>query len=158
MIALPVLAPEANGTERKGEFTLAADGTLAGSIDTFHSGPEGADLRTFLKYTDEKERRAYWETHIAHDLPGVVLELVPVRGGLKPFLALRLFQHSLFQLFLALDAVPRPRNSLQPLGIDLLAARDAFPEAALPHPLQRALHHLQQLAVVVALMKRNSLV
>ncbi len=73
VIALPVLAPEANGTERKGEFTLAADGTLAGSIDAFHSGPEGADLRTFLKYTDEKERRAYWETHIAHDLPGVVL-------------------------------------------------------------------------------------
>jgi hypothetical protein len=26
-----------------------------------------------LKYTDEKERREYWETHIAHDLPGVVL-------------------------------------------------------------------------------------
>jgi hypothetical protein len=73
VIALPVLAPEANGTERKGEFTLAADGTLAGSIDAFHSGPEGADLRTFLKYTDERERRAYWETHIALDLPGVVL-------------------------------------------------------------------------------------
>jgi hypothetical protein len=73
VIALPVLAPDANGTERKGVFTLAADGTLSGSIDAFHSGPEGADLRTFLKYTDEKERRAYWETHIAHDLPGVVL-------------------------------------------------------------------------------------
>jgi hypothetical protein len=73
VIALPVLAPDANGTERKGEFTLTSDGTLAGSIDAFHSGPEGADLRTFLKYTDEKQRREYWETHIAHDLPGVVL-------------------------------------------------------------------------------------
>ena len=73
VIALPVLAPDANGTERKGEFTLAADGTLAGSIDAFHSGPEGADFRMMLKYTDEKERREYWETHIAHDLPGVVL-------------------------------------------------------------------------------------
>jgi hypothetical protein len=73
VIALPVLAPDANGTERKGEFTLAADGTLAGSIDALHSGPEGADLRSFLKYTDDKERREYWETHIAHDLPGVVL-------------------------------------------------------------------------------------
>ena len=73
VIALPVLAPDANGTERKGEFTLAADGTLTGSIDTSHSGPEGADLRTFLKYTDEKERHDYLETHIARDLPGVVL-------------------------------------------------------------------------------------
>jgi len=73
VIALPVLAPDANGTERKGEFTLAADGTLTGSIDTSHSGPEGADLRTFLKYTDEKERHDYMETHIARDLPGVVL-------------------------------------------------------------------------------------
>jgi hypothetical protein len=27
----------------------------------------------FLKYTDEKERREYWETQIAHDVPGVVL-------------------------------------------------------------------------------------
>ncbi len=73
VIALPVLEPDANGTDRKGEFTLGADGTLAGSIDAFHSGPEGADLRTILKYTDEKERREYWETQIAHDLPGVVL-------------------------------------------------------------------------------------
>ena len=52
-----MLAPDANGTERKGAFTLAPDGTLTGSVDTSHSGPEGADLRTVLKYTDEKERR-----------------------------------------------------------------------------------------------------
>ncbi len=73
LIALPVLGPEANGTERKGEFTLGADGTLTGSVDASHSGPEGADLRTFLKYTDEKERHDAWETSIAHDLPGVAL-------------------------------------------------------------------------------------
>jgi hypothetical protein len=73
IIALPVLGPEANGTERKGAFTLALDGTLTGSVDTSHSGPEGADLRMFLKYSDEKERREYWENSIAHDVPGVVL-------------------------------------------------------------------------------------
>ena len=73
VMALPVLTPDANGTERTGVFTLAPDGTLAGSIDALHSGPEGADLRSFLKYSDEKERREYWETRIAHDLPGVVL-------------------------------------------------------------------------------------
>jgi 1-acyl-sn-glycerol-3-phosphate acyltransferase len=73
VIALPVLPPDSNGTERKGEFTLDPSGTLTGSVDTSHSGPEGADLRMMLKYTDEKERREYWETSIARDVPGVVL-------------------------------------------------------------------------------------
>jgi hypothetical protein len=73
VIALPVLTPDANGTERKGDFTLSADGTLTGSVDTFHSGSEGAELRMFLKYTDEKQRREYWETRVARDVPGVVL-------------------------------------------------------------------------------------
>jgi hypothetical protein len=74
IIALPVLGPDANGTERKGTFTLSPDGTLTGSVDTAHTGPEGADLRMLLKYTDEKERREYWETQLAHDLPGVALD------------------------------------------------------------------------------------
>jgi hypothetical protein len=74
IIALPVLDPDANGTELKGSFTLAVDGVLTGSIDTSHTGPEGADLRGFLKYTDEKERREYWEKHVAQTLPGVTLD------------------------------------------------------------------------------------
>jgi hypothetical protein len=73
VLALPVLGPDANGTERKGAFALAADGTITGSVDSSHIGPEGADLRSFLKYTDEKERHDYWETAVAHDLPGVQL-------------------------------------------------------------------------------------
>jgi transglutaminase-like putative cysteine protease len=73
VIALPVLPPDANGNDRKGTFTLAPDGTLAGSVEASHSGPEGADLRMFLKYSDEKERREYWENKIARDVPGVVL-------------------------------------------------------------------------------------
>ncbi len=73
IIALPVLSPDANGTERKGAFTLSLDGTLTGSVDTSHSGPEGAELRTMLKYSDEKERRDSLETAISQDLPGVVL-------------------------------------------------------------------------------------
>ena len=40
MIELPILPPEANGTERKGEFTLAADGTLTGQVDTTHPVPK----------------------------------------------------------------------------------------------------------------------
>jgi hypothetical protein len=74
IVALPVLGPDANGTDRKGSFTLSPDGALIGTVDTSHDGPEGADLRLFLKYTDEKERREYWEKYVARDLQGVVLD------------------------------------------------------------------------------------
>ena len=74
VIALPVLGPDANGTEQKGKFTLLPDGVLTGSVDTSHSGPEGGDLRRFLKYTDQKKQREEWESHVAGDVPGVVLD------------------------------------------------------------------------------------
>ena len=74
VIALPVLAPDANASEQKGSFTLSADGTLTGAIDTSHSGPDGAEFRLFLKQTDEKERREIWENYVASTLPGVVLD------------------------------------------------------------------------------------
>jgi hypothetical protein len=74
IIQLPVLDPAANGTNATGKFTLDADGTLSGSVDTSHFGPKGADLRTFLKFTDEKERHDEWEKMVAHDLPGVVID------------------------------------------------------------------------------------
>jgi hypothetical protein len=74
ILALPVLAPDANGTEQKGSFALAADGSLAGSVDAFHSGPDGADMRWIIKNTDDKERREYWEKQIAQDLPGVAID------------------------------------------------------------------------------------
>jgi len=74
VIALPVLGPDANGTERKGSFTLSADGTLAGSVVTSHSGPEGGDWRMFLKYTDEKEQQEFVEKLVASDVPGVSID------------------------------------------------------------------------------------
>jgi hypothetical protein len=74
IIELPVLDPSANGTGATGKFTLAADGTLTGSVDTLHFGPEGADLRIILKFTDDKERRDGWEKVVARDVPGVVLD------------------------------------------------------------------------------------
>jgi hypothetical protein len=74
IIALPVLDPGVNGSERKGVFTLALDGILTGSIDSYTIGPKGAGLREFLKYTDDKERREYWEKYVAVSLPGVTLD------------------------------------------------------------------------------------
>lgn len=74
VIALPVLGPDANGTDQKGKFTLSADGALTGAVDTEHSGPAGGDLRGFLKYTDQKKQREEWESSVAGDVPGVVLD------------------------------------------------------------------------------------
>jgi hypothetical protein len=74
VIGLPVLDPDANGTDQKGTFTLAADGTLTGSVDTTHSGPEGGEFRDFLKETDAKEKREVWERYVARSLPGVSLD------------------------------------------------------------------------------------
>ncbi|MCL2660337.1 MAG: DUF3857 domain-containing transglutaminase family protein [Acidobacteriaceae bacterium] len=74
IIALPVLDPDSNGTEQKGTFKLSADGTLSGTVETKHIGTDGAELRDFLKFTDEDERRKWWEKHVASMLPGVTLD------------------------------------------------------------------------------------
>jgi hypothetical protein len=74
IIALPVLNPEASTQERKGVFTLSADGTLTGSVDSSQSGSAGAEVRYLIKETDEKERREYLEKKIAESLPGVTLD------------------------------------------------------------------------------------
>jgi Domain of Unknown Function with PDB structure (DUF3857)/Transglutaminase-like superfamily len=74
VIALPVLPPDANGKERKGNFSLSDDGILTGTVDTSSTGPEGADLRGLLKETDERERREKVEEDVSRDLPGVVLD------------------------------------------------------------------------------------
>jgi Domain of Unknown Function with PDB structure (DUF3857)/Transglutaminase-like superfamily len=74
VIALPVLPPDANGMERKGDFTLSPDGVLTGTVDTSRMGPEGADWRGFLKDTSERERRESLEKAVGRDLPGVVLD------------------------------------------------------------------------------------
>ena len=73
VIALPVLPPEANGEEVKGSFTLAADGTLAGTVQRSSIGPAGADVRGMLKYTDEKQRRESLEKNVARDIAGASL-------------------------------------------------------------------------------------
>ena len=74
VIALPVLPPNANGKDRKGTFTLAADGALSGTVDTSSIGSMGAYLRQSLKETTEKEQREELEKSVAQDLPGVVLD------------------------------------------------------------------------------------
>ena len=75
IIALPVLDPEANGTEEKGAFTLAADGTLTGSVDTSQSGSEGGESPLVAQvHRREGAARVLGDGHIAETLPGVTLD------------------------------------------------------------------------------------
>jgi hypothetical protein len=78
LLALPVLPPDANGMEETGAFTLNPDGSLTGNVNLASVGPEGADLRLDLKYSDEKERRAGVERMVARDLPGVTLDSIDI--------------------------------------------------------------------------------
>src|SRR5579863_2253538 len=76
----------------------------------------------------------------------------------KTSLSAGVLQHSFFKLFLALDAMTRPRNSFQALGIDLFPARNALAEATVTDTIERAVNHLQELAIGIALMKQEFLV
>lgn len=72
-------------------------------------------------------------------------------------LFLYFFQLAIFQLLLAGNAVAGPRHSLQPLGIDLIAAAHAFAKLAFADTLQGGLDHAQQLAIIIALSKQKFL-
>src|SRR5215472_10243249 len=67
------------------------------------------------------------------------------------------FQLAVLFLFLAGDAIARPGNGLQTLGIDLIAAAHTLSERTFADPLQRRFHHLEQLAFIVALRKQKFL-
>ena len=73
LLALPVLPPQANGQDRQGAFTLAADGALTGKVEIASIGPQGADERLRLKHTDADRQRSDLEKTVAGDLPGMTL-------------------------------------------------------------------------------------
>jgi hypothetical protein len=67
-------------------------------------------------------------------------------------------EQAFFGFFLALDAMAGPRHGFEALGVDLFAAGDAFSEAAFTNTRESAIHHEEQLAVVVALAEKELLV
>src|SRR5271165_3956775 len=69
--------------------------------------------------TSEITRASARRKHERRRSPGGVLHS-------KAVLPRSFLEQSLLQLFLALDAMPRPRNCLQALGIDLFAAVNAL--------------------------------
>ena len=72
-------------------------------------------------------------------------------------LILNFFQLPLFLLFLALDAIARPGHCFQPFGIDLITAAHAFAERAFADSLKGSFHHVEQLAIIVALREKELL-
>jgi hypothetical protein len=71
VLRMPVLPPESGGLTRKGSFTLAADGSLAGDIDDVFTGVDAARERSFLKEKDTKEVRNSLEEGLSTELPGL---------------------------------------------------------------------------------------
>ena len=67
----------------------------------------------------------------------------------------RLFEQSLFEFFLALDAMARPGHSLETLGVDLSAAVNTLAETAFADASQSLIHHLQELPLIVALAEEK---
>src|SRR5580658_6205906 len=51
-----------------------------------------------------------------------------------------------------------PRHGFEPLGVDLFAAGNAFPETAFTDARESAIYHEEQLSVVVALAEEELLV
>src|SRR5437763_1204739 len=68
---------------------------------------------------------------------------------------MRLLQLAFFHFFLAFDAVARPRDRVEALGVDLRPAGNALAEDAFAQAAERALHHLEELAVVVGLVEEE---
>ncbi|MGH9598537.1 MAG: transglutaminase domain-containing protein [Terracidiphilus sp.] len=57
-----------------GDHMIAAIEIPANVEDTSLMGPAGADFRSLLKYTDQKQRRDAMETMVDRDLPGATLD------------------------------------------------------------------------------------
>lgn len=71
VLQMPVLAPDSAGRERKGTFTLSADGLLSGDVTESIVGDDAANLRWQIKYTDAKEMRDRMEKGLGSELPGL---------------------------------------------------------------------------------------
>ena len=68
------------------------------------------------------------------------------------------FEQTLLGFLLALDAMAGPGHGFEALGVDLFATGDAFSKAAFADASESAIHHVEQLAVVVALAEEEFLV
>jgi hypothetical protein len=74
VLQMPVLPPDSAGLTRKGVFTLAADGSIAGDVSDQFLGDDATRERWFIKDTDSKELRESLERGLSSDLPGLAFK------------------------------------------------------------------------------------
>jgi hypothetical protein len=74
ILQMPVLPPESGGRSRKGSFTLAADGALAGDIAETFNGDDASIERWYIKKRDSKEMHESLEKSLGFDLPGLAFK------------------------------------------------------------------------------------
>lgn len=74
VLLMPVLPPDAAGLSRKGSFTLALDGALAGAVTETFTGDDATEVRWLLKDSDSKEIHENFERRLGYDLPGLAFQ------------------------------------------------------------------------------------
>jgi len=82
---------------RKGAFTLTADGVLSGDITEVFSGDDATSERWFIKENDSKELHDKLEQGLGSDLPGVAFKGFEFPPGRRPRQAARPRSPSEFQ-------------------------------------------------------------
>jgi hypothetical protein len=79
VLLMPVLPPDAAGLSRKGSFTLAPEGALAGAVTETYTGDDATEVRRLLKDNDSKEIHENLERRLGSDLPGLAFRGFEVR-------------------------------------------------------------------------------
>jgi hypothetical protein len=74
VLQMPVLPPASSGLNRKGSFTLSADGALAGDVTEVFTGDDATNERGFLKENDSKNIRERLERGLGSELPGLAFK------------------------------------------------------------------------------------
>jgi hypothetical protein len=74
VLQMPVLPPASSGLNRKGSFTLSADGALAGDVTEVFTGDDATNERGFLKEYDSKNIRERLERGLGSELPGLTFK------------------------------------------------------------------------------------
>src|SRR5258708_36651392 len=101
-----------------------------------------------------------WASADRSDAPtdGLIRSCARTRVSAQREILLSRLQQALLGFLLALDAMPSPRYGVEALGVDLLAAGDAFSEAAFADAGESAIDHIEQLAIIIALAEEELLV
>jgi hypothetical protein len=74
VLLMPVLSPETAGLQRKGSFTLTADGLLSGDVSESFLGTDASMERSSIKEDGAKELRDKLEKFLSTDLPGLTFK------------------------------------------------------------------------------------